>query len=101
MIFWIGDTSRTLPLCFWVLSKILLVKEFSRLKNQVCKAPVREKEAVLVLHDKRINLEALESHCWNLDYDNSQWFKAKGDVKKVLGIKLKIVVLILFLLKDY
>lgn len=54
-----------------------------------------------MLPDKRINLEASESCRWNLAYDTSQWFKAKEDVKKALGTKLKIVVLILFLLKDY
>lgn len=57
-----------------------------------------------MLHDK--SKKGLIWKHWNIIVGiytliQASWFKAKRDVKKALNIKLKIVVLISFLLKDY
>lgn len=57
-----------------------------------------------MLHDK--SKKGLIWKHWNVIVGiytliQASWFKAKRDVKKAINIKLKIVVLISFLLKDY
>lgn len=57
-----------------------------------------------MLHDKS-EKELIQKH-WKITVGietmiQASWFKAKRDVNKALNIKLKIVVLIPFVLKDY